>query len=174
MKKILLAIIASGAMVAANAGSATATLTLNGTVSSSCTQSLSTSTMNFTFVPGSTASAQQTNLTLACTAGSVLSALTAQSTNGWEFKGASSGNTVGYTLSNTGVSSAYSASASKLQTTWSGATGSTTAVAELSAPITITTNADALVVGLQVAPAQASASLSVDTYSDTITFTSTF
>jgi hypothetical protein len=167
MKKILLAIIVSGAMVAANAGTATATLTLNGTVSSSCTQTLSASTLNFTFVPGSTASPEQTNLTLACTAGSVLSALTAQSTNGWSF-------TVDYTLTNTGISSAYSASSSKLATTWSGVTGSTTAISELTAPITIDTNADALVIGLEVAPAQASNSLGVDTYSDTITFTSTF
>lgn len=174
MKKILLAIIVSGAMVAANAGTATATLTLNGTVSSSCTQTLSASTLNFTFVPGSTASPEQTNLTLACTAGSVLSALTAQSTNGWSFKGATTNNTVDYTLTNTGISSAYSASSSKLATTWSGGTGSTTAISELTAPITIDTNADALVIGLEVAPAQASSSLAVDTYSDTITFTSTF
>ena len=168
MKKVLLAILATGLVSAANATTATSTLTLNGTVVSSCASSLSAGTLNFTFVPGATPSAQSTNLTLACSVDSVISSLTATSANGWKFLGATHGALPAYTMTATSVSGT---SPSNFNTTWSNA-GSTSAYEETNSSITAGTSS--IVVALQIAPAAISSGAPVDTYSDTVTFTTTF
>ena len=104
MKKVLLALLATGIISAANAGTATSTLTLNGTVASSCATSLSTGTLSFTFVPGSQPSAQNSNLTLACSVDSTITSLTATSANGWRFTGATHSANVNYIMTAASVS----------------------------------------------------------------------
>ena len=167
MKKVLLAILATGLVSAANATTATSTLTLNGTVVSSCASSLSAGTLNFTFVPGATPSAQSTNLTLACSVDSVISSLTATSANGWRFLGVTNSEYIAYTMTATSVSGT---SAGNFNTTWND--GSRSAYEETTGPITA--GSSSIVVALQIAPAAISSLAPVDTYSDTVTFTTTF
>ena len=168
MKKVLLAILATGLVSAANATTATSTLTLNGTVVSSCASSLSAGTLSFTFVPGATPSAQSTNLTLACSVDSVISSLTATSANGWRFLGVTNSEYIAYTMTATSVSGT---SAGNFNTTWND-NYSRSAYEETTGPITA--GSSSIVVALQIAPAAISSLAPVDTYSDTVTFTTTF
>ena len=169
MKKVLLAILATGLVSAANATTATSTLTLNGTVVSSCASSLSTGTLSFTFVPGSQPSAQNSNLTLACSVDSTITSLTATSANGWRFTGATHSANVNYIMTAASVSGT---SAGNFNTTWSALPGITSANEETTG--SITTGSSNIVIALSVAPVTTSSTLPVDTYSDTVTFTTTF
>ena len=77
MKKYLLAILATGVATAADAGTATPTLTLNGFVVSSCTSALTTGTLSFIFVPGHTPTVANTQYNITCTYNTVISQVTA-------------------------------------------------------------------------------------------------
>ena len=174
MKKLLLTLSAMSLISVASAATSTATLQLTGTVASSCSTSLTSSTLAFTFVPGQVASPQNTELQFACTAGSVLQTLDTQSNQGWQFNGASTGSKISYSVANLGVNAPYSSVASNLSTTWSSAVGSLTANPVLNSPITIDSNADPLLISLQVTPSITPANAAVDSYSDTITFTAVY
>ena len=174
MKKILLTLSALAVVSYANAATSVATLQLNGQLMSTCTANLTSSTLTFQFTPGQAAAPQGTELQYACAAGTTLQSLAAQSTQGWEFNGTTSGSKIGYSLTNTGVNAPYASVAANLATTWSSAAGSLTANPVLTAPVTIDNAADPLLIGLQVAPAITPANAAVDTYSDTVTFTATY
>lgn len=174
MKKILLTLTSIACISVASAGTTTSILNLTGTVSSSCNSTLSSSTLNFQFVPGQQSTPQSTDLQLSCSAGTTLQNLAAQSSNGWEFSGTTTGSKIPYTLTNLGINSPYASSAGNFATTWSGATGSSTAQTVLNSPVTIDAQADTLAMNLAVAPAITPASAAVDNYSDTITFTATY
>ena len=134
---------------------------------------LSSGILSFIFVPGSTPSAQNTNLTLTCTAASVISGLTATSSNGWRFIGGTHGGTINYTLATTSVISPCCYD-TDVNNTWSGTSGSGSPVQELSSSMTINSSVSPIVIGLQIAPSSISSTAAVDIYSDSVTFTTTY
>lgn len=171
MKKILLILLVTGFYINANAATTGSTLSLNGSVSSSCTSNFSNGTLSFTFVPGVQASAQNTLYTLNCTAGSVVSGFTATSANGWDFKGNTSSDLIHYTITANTIPT-YS---SYVVTTWSGATTVTTATNLLTGgSITINDAADPIASYLTVTPVTTPSGSNVDTYSDTVTIATVY
>ena len=162
-------LLAMSVVSVANAGTATSTLTLNGTVASSCTTSVSIGTLSFTFVPGATPSGQFTSLDFSCSVDSTITSLTATSANGWRFTGATHSANVNYIMTAASVSGT---SAGNFNTTWSASPGTTSANEETTG--SITTGSSNIVIALSVAPVTTSSTLPVDTYSDTVTFTTTF
>lgn len=166
MKKVLLSLLVASFCTAVNAATTSSTLSLNGSLSSSCTSGFNNGTLSFTFVPGVQASAQTTVYTLTCTAGSVISAFTATSANGWDFKGATSNDLINYSIASVTAGN-YS---SDVATTWSGATTVTTPTNLLAnGSITILGTAEPIQSTLTVTPVTTPASSNVDTYSDTVT-----
>lgn len=170
MKKILLALVALGMVSVANAAPNDQVLTLNGTLTSACTTTLSTSSMNFTFVPGLAPSTQNTIYTLTCTAGSGITDITATSLNGWRFLGTNVGDYVNY-----GIAAVTAAPyAADMATTWNGTTTETTPNSVIVAPFTINGAADPVISTLTVIPAVVPGDTNADTYSDTVTIALTY
>ena len=157
----------------ANAGTATSTLTLNGTVASSCTTSVSIGTLSFTFVPGATPSGQFTSLDFSCSVDSTITSLTATSANGWQFTGATHGAHIPYTMVVNGGPAGINPT--PFNSTWSGTTGSTSAVTETTGAFSVPSiTGGTFSQSLQVQVSAISSTAPVDTYSDTVTFTTTF
>ena len=171
MKKIILGLFVFSFCFAANAASTSSTLSLNGSLSSSCTSGFNNGTLSFTFVPGAQVSAQNTVYTLTCTAGSVIGAFTATSANGWRFVGANSGDVISYNLTAT-TASPYTSAVTGV---WSGATGSTTSENLLSSgSITINGSASPLISTLTISPDTTPVASNVDSYSDTVTIATAY
>lgn len=171
MKKALLTLLVAGFYSAVNAATTSSTLSLNGSLASSCTSNFSTGTLSFTFVPGAQASAQNTLYSLNCTAGSVISAFTATSANGWDFKGATSNDLIHYSIAADTIPT-YSSS---VVTVWSGATTVTTPTNLLSGgSITINDSAIPVQSMLTITPVTTPSGSNVDTYSDTVTVATSY
>ena len=171
MKKLLFVAINVCALGVAEAGSTNLSLVVNGVITANCLSNLNVNTLSFTFVPGTTPSTQSTNLTLSCTANTTINQITATSTNGWRLLGANNGEYVAYTISTSEVTGTSSAN---IASVWSGTSGNNSPVSEANSSFTVNTRADDIVIALNVAPASIPSTEAVDTYSDTVTFTTSF
>ena len=124
-------------------------------------------------MPGSQPSSQTTNLTVTCTADSVISSLTSTSSNGWRFVGATHGDYVNYSMRVNSITGTYFDDINNSYA-MSGSSGSTSPVTVNSSPIAIDASATPLTMGIGVSPVTVPATTAVDTYSDTVTISTTF
>ena len=126
MKKILFILLSTVTMASSYAVNSTSSnLSLAATVGASCSTGLTSSSLNFTLIPGQTPSAGSTNLNITCVNGTVISAMTAASSNGWQLKGSATGFNIPYTLNTDAHGVMFGIQ-------WSGAAGSTAPVNLLS------------------------------------------
>lgn len=173
MKKLLLALSLIGTTLAANAASTSGILNVTGEVTSSCSIAFSTG-VNFVLVPNATPAPGSATMTLACTAGTQISAMTATSANGWQLiDPIAPADTLAYTLTMPSVSPA--AYDGVLIPNWTGGTGDSGPVDLLAnGAFSITNDGEALVASLTVTPAAVPQTLNVGSYADTVTVAATF
>lgn len=174
MKKILLALAALGLISTANAAATSTPLTLAGSLQSNCNAGFSAPTLTFVFTPGTQTAPQETLYNLSCTAGSIITAFTATSSNGWQFKGGTSNDLIPYTIPGVTVAAPY---VGLLVPLWSAAPGVTAATPLLTGgtPITIGTAAEILTATLPITPGLTPAGTNVDpSYADTVTIATAY
>lgn len=160
MKKLIIILLGLMGSQATFAASATANLTINGTLATSCTASMSTATVSLPDLTATTPAT--TSLQVTCRTGTSYS-MTAASTNGWRL--ANGTNYLDYSI-------AYTGSTSGVSSAWSGVSGST-------APVNLTTanqtgDGTQQSYNLNVVNSAAPLTLPGGTYSDAVVFTITY
>ena len=174
MKKLLLALALIGTTIVANAASTSGTLSISGEVTSSCAISFNNAP-SFTLISNQIPAPATTAMTLSCTAGTSISAMTATSVNGWQLQPTgvpAPADVLAYGLTMTGITAAYDGT---LVTTWNGTPGVQAPVDLLAAaPLVINDAGDQLIANLSVAPGLVPQTLNVGAYTDTVTVAATF
>jgi len=155
MKKLLIILCGIGITQIALAATATTSFNINGTLSNSCTATMSVATVSLPDL--SMANTGTTSLQVNCRTGTLYT-MNVASANGWKLMSGSNG--LNYSI-------AYTGSASGVNSAWSGVAGDTS-------PLTVTT-ANQVGTGAQqnydlsVINSIAGSSLPAGTYSDTVT-----
>lgn len=168
MKKILLTIVSIGLMSSSYAATSPAVLTLTGTLNSSCTSVLTTPNLSFTLIPNQASTPATTNYNLTCTAGTIISSITATSTNTWKLVEPNSGDDVPYVINASAFSANYTG---VLPAVWSGSTAMTTLT---TGAFTINNAAAPVLATLSIEPDVTPIDANIGTYSDSVTILTTF
>ena len=176
MKKILFMLSLLGITLSANAASTSGILNISGALDSTCSIDVGIPSLSFNLIAGSTPVAQASYLTFTCTAGSVITNLTATSTNGWRMAPTNNPTPteyLTYQLSTTNISPSDYIGIIQMGLI-SGTPGSTTPEVMNTENIVINGQGTQIVVSLLVAPGPVARSLNVGAYSDQITFEATY